>query len=81
MLSPHLVMVCGYIHALATLPNYVHMHLNNFEAQNPHAINPSIHPTTKGSASGSTFYETRSLKTKSVSRTMHFVQSVGLLSA
>ena len=34
MLFPHEIIVCRQIHALATLPNYVHMHLmnTNFEA-------------------------------------------------
>jgi hypothetical protein len=27
--SPHYTMVCGQIHAPATLPNYLHMHLMN----------------------------------------------------
>ena len=29
MLSPQYVMVCGQIHAPATLPNYVQMHIMN----------------------------------------------------
>jgi len=40
-----------------------------------------IHPSTKVLAPASTFYEIRSLRKKSVSRTLHFVQSVGVLSA
>jgi len=29
LLSPHYIVICGQIHAAATLPNYVHMHLMN----------------------------------------------------